>query len=276
MKILALSLSALLSTSSLGFAAGFEVLKPHRAVYDVKLENAAERSGIKGMKGRIVYEVQGNECEGISIRYRFVTTINTGRDDFTTDQQTATYESPDGKEFSFETKSFVNDQPDQKISGNASIKSDGVTVNLKGDEPRELNLGEGIFTTTHLIDILNAAAKGDQFLTHNVFDGSGDADKMLNSASVIGKAKVVEEPLEGEAPEVLDIFGERKAWPVTMSYFDQKQDNTGESVPIYEASFLLYGDGLTRQLKMKYPDYELQAALTKVEYFDAPACQLEN
>ncbi len=276
MKILATSLSVLLSTTSLGFAAGFEILKPHRAVYDVTLENAEERSGIKGMKGRIVYEVQGNECDGISIRYRFVTTITTGRDDFTTDQQTATYESPDGKEFSFETKSFVNDQADQKISGNASVRNDGVIVNLKGEEPRQLNLGEGIFTTSHLVDILNAAAKGDQFLNHNVFDGSGDADKMLSSASVIGKPKLIEAPLEGESSEILDVFSERKAWPVTMSYFEPKQDNTGEALPIYEASFLLYGDGLTRQLKMKYPDYELQAALTKVEYFDSTACQLEN
>ncbi len=276
MKILVASLSVLLSTTSLGFAAGFEVLKPHRAIYDVTLENAEERSGIKGMKGRIVYEVQGNECDGISIRYRFVTTITTGRDDFTTDQQTATYESPDGKEFSFETKSFVNDQADQKISGNASVNSDGVIVNLKGEEPRELNLGEGIFTTSHLVDILNSAAKGDQFLTHNVFDGSGDADKMLSSASVIGKAKVIETPLEGEDPGVLKAFDERKAWPVTMSYFEPKQDNTGEGLPIYEASFLLYGDGLTRQLKMKYPDYELQAALTEVEYFDSASCKLEN
>lgn len=276
MKILAASLSALLSTTSLGFAAGFEIIKPHRAVYEVTLENAEERSGIKGMKGRIVYEVQGNECDGISIRYRFVTTITTGRDDFTTDQQTATYESPDGKEFSFDTKSFVNDQADQKVSGNASVDRDGVLVTLKGEEPRELNLGEGIFTTSHLVDILNAAAKGDQFLTHNVFDGSGDADKVLKSASVIGKAKVVEKPLDGEDPEVLKAFNQRKAWPVTMSYFEPNQDNTGEALPIYEASFLLYGDGLTRQLKMKYPDYELQAALTKVEYFDNAACKLDN
>ena len=276
MKILATSLSVLLSTTSLGFAAGFEILKPHRAVYDVTLENAEERSGIKGMKGRIVYEVQGNECDGISIRYRFVTTITTGRDDFTTDQQTATYESPDGKEFSFETKSFVNDQADQKISGNASVRNDGVIVNLKGEEPRQLNLGEGIFTTSHLVDILNAAAKGDQFLNHNVFDGSGDADKMLSSASVIVKPKLIEAPLEGESSEILEVFSERKAWPVTMSYFEPKQDNTGEALPIYEASFLLYGDGLTRQLKMRYPDYELQAALTKVEYFDSTACKLEN
>ena len=276
MKILAASLAVLLSTTSAGFAAGFEILKPHRAVYDVTLENAEDRSGINGMKGRIVYEVKGNECEGISIRYRFVTTIETDRDQFTTDQQTATYESPDGKEFSFETKSFVNDQADQKISGNAELKNDEIKVALKGEAPRELNLGQGVFTTTHLVDILNNAQNGERFVTHDVFDGSGDADKILNSASVIGTAKLVETPLEGEDPKILEGLKSKEAWPVSMSYFDKQLDNTGEAVPIYEASFLLYENGITRQLMMRYPDYSLRASLTELDYYKADACKLDN
>lgn len=276
MKILTTSLVALLSTTSLGGAAGFEVLKPHRAVYDVTLENAEDRSGIKGMKGRIVYEVKGNECDGISIRYRFVTTINTDRSAFTTDQQTATYESPDGKEFSFETKSFVNDQADQKISGSAVRDNEEIKVKLKGDQPRDLNLGQGIFTSTHLVSILEDAKQGERFVTHDVFDGSGDADKLLNSASVIGVAKVVDAPLEGEDPQIVKTLKNKQAWPVSMSYFDKNQDNTGEAVPIYEASFLLYENGITRQLMMKYPDYQLRAALTQVEYYKTAPCELEN
>ncbi len=276
MKIIPLSIAALLSTTTLGISAGFEVLQPHRAIYNVSLENAEDRSGIKGMSGRIVYEVKGNECEGISIRYRFVTTIKTDRDAFTTDQQTATYESPDGKEFSFETKSFVNEQADQKISGNATLGQNGINVKLKGDTPRDLELGDGIFTTTHLVEILNNAKKGERFLTHDVFDGSGDADKVLNSASVIGAPREIEKPLDGENSDIQTQLEGKKAWPVTMSYFNKNQDNSGEALPIYEASFLLYANGLTRQLKMKYPDYVLQAALTKIEYFDNKACKLEN
>ena len=276
MKILTASLAVLLSTTTLGLAAGFEVLKPHRAVYEVSLESAEDRSGITGMSGRIVYEVKGNECEGIAIRYRFVTNIRTDRDNFTTDQQTSTYESPDGKEFSFETKSFVNDQADQKISGSAVRSDEEIEVKFKGDKPRSLKLGQGIFTTTHLVNILKHARKGERFVVHDVFDGSGDADKILNSASVIGTAKVVEESLEGENPKNLDSLKNKQAWPVSMSYFDKKPDNTGEAVPIYEASFLLYEDGITRQLMMRYPDYELRASLTELEYYAAEACKLDN
>lgn len=276
MKILSASLAIFLSSTTFGLSAGFEILKPHRAVYEVKLKQAEDRSGIKSIKGRIVYEVNGNECDGVSIRYRFVTTISTSRAAFTTDQQTATYESPDGKEFSFETKSFVNEQPDQKISGNAVLQEDGIAIKLNGKEPREFNIGKGVFTTSHLVDILDKAKNGERFFVHDVFDGSGDADKLLNSASVVGTAKQVPEVLKGESKEIASVFEGKEAWPITMSYFEKNLDNTGEALPIYETSFLLYESGVTRQLMMKYPDYELRASLTEIEFLKSKTCQINN
>ena len=35
-------------------------LAPHRAVYDLQLKDATERSGIAGMYGRMVYEFNGS------------------------------------------------------------------------------------------------------------------------------------------------------------------------------------------------------------------------
>ncbi len=264
-------------TPVLAQATGFEILKPHRAVYDVTLNEAEDRSGIKGMQGRIVYEVQGNACDGMSVRYRFVTRINTGRDFFVTDQQTATHESADGNEFTFQTKSFVNDQPDQNITGFALRQDNGLKVQLTNPKPnegdkKELILEDGLFTSAHLLEILKMARNGQAFASHTVFDGSGEADKVLNSASVIGKPKVVNEVLKGESAESVDAFQDREAWPVTMSYFNKTSDNTAEGLPIYEASFLLYEDGITRQLQMRYPDYSLNASLSEIEYYDTEAC----
>ena len=155
MKFVSIALAMVIASPAMAQAAGFEVLKPHRAVYDVKLQDAEDRSGIAGMSGRIVYEVKGNECEGISVDYRFVTRITTGQNTFVTDQQTSTHESPDGEEFSFQTKSFVNEQPDQKVIGNAKRLANGLKVHLGQKEKRELDLEEAIFTTTHLVKILD-------------------------------------------------------------------------------------------------------------------------
>ena len=276
MKIATAALGMVLLSTSTAFSAGFEVLKPHRAVYDVTLDKAEDRSGIQGMSGRIVYEMRGNECEGISIRYRFVTSINAGRDQFVTDQQTATYESPDGREFSFQTKSFVNQQPDQNVSGHAVLDEDSIKVTFKGDKPYDLKLGEGVFTSTHLVDILEEAARGTSFISHDVFDGSGNADKILNSASVIGKPKLFDETLAGEEGGQIQSLRKKRAWPITMSYFNKDTGNTGEGVPVYEASFLLYEDGITRQLMMRYPDYALRASLKELKYYESVPCKLEN
>ncbi|MEM7067739.1 MAG: DUF1849 family protein [Pseudomonadota bacterium] len=270
------SIWAILVLTPTANATGFEILAPHRAVYEVKLQKAEDRSGIEGMQGRIVYELRGNECDGIAINYRFVTRINTGREVFVTDQQSASYESPDGREFSFSTKSFVNEQADQQIKGSAVRSEGGLTVTHDGVNPRELNLERGLFTTSHLIEVMKNAIEGEAFVAHTVFDGSGEADKVLNSASVIGKAKVVKELLEGEVEDGIEELRSEEAWPITMSYFNTDSDNTAEALPIYEASFLLYRNGVSRDLIMRYPDYALKASLTDIEYYERPPCKIEN
>ena len=268
-----LALTCLPFHETITIAAGFELLVPHRAVYDVKLENAEERSGIKGMNGRIVYEVKGNECDGISIRYRFVTNVSTGSDLFVTDQQTSTYESPDGKEFSFQTKSFVNEVADEKVEGNATVTDQATLVNLTGDNARKLELAKAVFVTTNLIDVINGAKNGERFLQRDVFDGSGKADEVVRSTSVIGNLKAIDKPMPGETEKSHKLFANQKAWPITASYFKREMDNTAESLPIYEASFLLYENGVSRNLKMNYPDYSLSAALTDIEMYEKTECK---
>jgi len=276
MRVFILALATGISQTCIASAAGFEIFAPHRAVYDVKLEKAEDRSGIQNMDGRIVYEISGNECEGLSIRFRFVTRINTGRDQFVTDQRTSSFESPDGKDFSFDTKSFVNEQSDQKISGSAKRDNGKIKVQLNGQEPREITLGDGLFSSQHLVDVIQKAKQGESFVSHQVFDGSGDGDAVLRSSSVIGKARVVDEVRDGEKSQSVKPLLSRKAWPITMSYFTQKTGATAEETPVYEASFLLYADGVTRELQMRYPDYSLDASLTRLEYLEREPCTLEN
>lgn len=234
--------------------------------------DSEDRAGIEAMDGRIVYQMTGNACDGVSIQYRFVTRIRAGREVFVTDQQSASFESPDGKEFSFSTKSFVNEQPDQQIKGSASVTNEGIRVVHSGEDEKTLDLESGLFTTSHLLQVMESAEQGEAFVSHSVFDGSGDADKVLNSASVIGKQKIVSEKIEGEDGEGLEKLLNTPAWPITMSYFETGGGNTAEALPIYEASFLLYENGVTRDLTMRYPEYQLKATLKEIEFLDVESC----
>ncbi|MBL4892735.1 MAG: cell envelope integrity EipB family protein [Rhizobiaceae bacterium] len=254
-------------------ASGFGTPVPHRAVYDVTLNAAEDRSGIKGMNGRIVYEVSGNECDGISVQYRFVTNVITSKNQFLTDQQTSTYESPDGKEFSFQTKSFVNEVADANVRGNARNLEDGIKVSISSPKKRELDLAKGMFVSTHLVQVIEEAKAGRHFFQKDIFDGSGKGDEVMASTSVIGNAKSFPKPLKGEKAEAVSKFDGQTAWPVTISYFKHSTDNSGESLPMYEAAFLLYESGISRKLVMTYPDYSLRADLQELEILDKGVCK---
>ena len=83
-------------TASGATAASANILVPHRAVYDLELKDASDRSGIAGMYGRMVYEFNGSACEGYTVSFRFVTQVDTGEEVRLTDQQTTTFEDGEG------------------------------------------------------------------------------------------------------------------------------------------------------------------------------------
>jgi hypothetical protein len=260
-------------SGDLAFGAGFEILAPHRAVYDLKLKAASDRSGIETMKGRIVYEVTGNECDGLSVRYRFVTKIATNSESYQTDQQTATYESADGREFTFLTKSLVDNQLESTVKGKAVRNEAGTVVDLAQPEAKHLDLSPSVFISTHLIDVIGAAQRGESIVKRDIFDGSDGADEVVASSTFIGPPKVVDAPFAGETSEALVPLEKSEAWPVTVSYFDKSTGATAESLPTYEASFLLYPNGVSRRLVMRYPDYSLEGELTSLQMLDREPCK---
>lgn len=253
-------------------APDFSKLKPHRAVYDLRLDDATERSGIEAMKGRIVYEMTGNECDGVTVRYRFVTNITTADNSYSTDQQTATFESADGKEFTFLTKTFVDDRPESSVQGTAIRTDEGIKVSLKEPAERELELRKGIFISTHMVNLIEEARKGNNFLRKAIFDGSEGADEVVESSTVVGEPKVYDQPIAGETKDAIASVAGEQAWPVTISYFENDAGPQAETLPAYEASFLLYENGVSRKLTMRYSDYSLSGALTSLEMLAETPC----
>lgn len=265
---------ALVSVSSVdGHAAGFEMLKPHRAVYDLRLKNATERSGIQSMEGRIVYEVTGNACEGLAVRYRFVSNIATTEASYRTDQQTATFETPDGKEFTFLTRTFVDSRPEKTVRGTAVKTRKGLDVELSKPQERQIELPDAVFISSHLVSLIENAIHGERFVRHAIFDGSEDADEVVTGSSVIGHAKSYSELQPGESKEAVAALEGLKAWPVTVSYFENDPDASAERLPVYEASFLLYPNGISRKLTMSYGDYALSGQLAGLEMLDPGECE---
>ncbi|ESY83280.1 cell envelope integrity EipB family protein [Mesorhizobium australicum] len=258
----AVLLSALLPTFS---AVAAPALQAHRAVYDLTLKKADDRSGITGITGRMVYEFNGSACEGYTVKFRFVTQIATNDNTKLTDQQTTTFEDAEGKTFSFVTKSFVDQNLDKEVKGMATKDAKGLKVDIDKPEKNSLELASTQFPTQHLVELIGKAEKGENFYQTNLFDGSEDANKVMTTTVVVGK-KSEADKADPEAPALAKLATD-KYWPVDIAYFDDSAQN-GEEVPEYRISFKLHENGITRDLVMDYGDFSMTGKLVNLSLFD--------
>ncbi len=120
-------------------------LVPHRAVYDIVLKEASDRSGIESVRGRMVYEFNGSSCKGFNTQFRFVTRIDVGEGVRVTDQRSTTFEDVPAGKFRFENKSFTDDQLDKDVSGAAAETDGKVKIELTGPDKRAIELADSRF-----------------------------------------------------------------------------------------------------------------------------------
>lgn len=258
-----------LSGSSMTFAAGTATLVPHRAIYDLKLDNAQDSSGITGLTGRMVYEFNGSDCEGYTTNFRFVTRVDMEEQpQRVTDQQTTTFETANGEKFRFVNKTFVDQSLTKEVRGDASLLKDKTEISLTKPVASKEDLDLSQFPTRHMQQLIEKAIAGEVFYQTKLFDGSEDANKIMATTVVIGKSGVTEpdDEIKHMGPLAKDA-----TWPVSIAYFDEKEK--AESLPSYRINFKMYRNGVTRDLKMDYGDFSMTGKLVNLELFDAPKCK---
>ncbi|EFL90177.1 cell envelope integrity EipB family protein [Ahrensia sp. R2A130] len=267
-------ISLAISVAPVAHAAGLEGLLPHRAVYDLSLDKSSDRSGITGIKGRIVYEMTGSACEGFATRFRFFTEVSTPRKGFTNDQRTTSFESADGRSFSFVNKSYLNGQLEQDLKGQAEREGDSMQVEIALPEEQSIKLDDAVFMSEHMAQIIKAAKAGETVHQAVVFDGSGDADELMETTAIIGKERADLVEVTGETDGLGKDFAGQSAWPVTVSYFKQNDTlGTGEKTPLYAVSFYMHESGVSRRLIMQYEDYSLRGDLKQIEMLKTEPCK---
>lgn len=244
-------------------------LAPHRAVYDLQLKDATERSGIAGMYGRMVYEFNGSPCEGYTVSFRFVTQVDTGEETRLTDQQTTTYEDLKNGSFRFLTRSFTDEKLDKEVRGSAREDGKGVSVDLTSPDSRQVELAASRFPTEHMIEVIERAKKGERFFEARIFDGSDLGDKTLMTTTVVGRQEL---PEAGDPDaEKAGSFSKQAFWPVSIAYYNDTDQ--GDALPVYRMSFKLYENGVTRDITMDYGEFVLTGKLAKLEMFKPQECR---
>ena len=267
---LAVVAAALLPSASAG--AGVS-LAPHRAVYDVKLEQARTGSNVAGLTGRLVIELRGSDCEGYTVDFRLVTRFSDadGKSNVT-DLRSSTFETGNAESFRFVTQNFTNREIREETKGAARRKDDS-EIEVSLDKPRKKRFAlkpDVLFPTQHLKRIVAAALDGGRTLQVPVFDGSETGDKVYQTAAVIGGPISADKPSKDNVPDHELLHGLTR-WPVTISYYETAE-GTGEQTPVYEVSFDLYANGVSRDLLLDYGDFSIRGALTEIDALPQPSC----
>lgn len=263
--VLALTANTAMTTAKVEQPTAGE-LQPHRATYDIRLKKASDQSGVDDMSGRMVYEFNGSACDGYTTSFRFVTRIETGDQVSVTDQQVRTFEDMAARRFDFEAKSFTDDKLDKDVKGEAAARTDGLRVELKEPQKKELEMASARFPAQHMLEMIDKARKGNKFFEARVFDGTEDGDKSYLTTTVLGGSK--------RLSDAKDPLAGRTYWPVSIAYYDDKTD--GDQLPVYTQSFDLYDNGVTRDLTLDYGDVILTGKLSKLELLPPAVCKSQK
>jgi hypothetical protein len=246
-------------------------LTPHRAVYEMTLDDARSASGITGIDGRMVFEFTGSECDGYTLNMRMVTQMTDSQGQTNrTDLRSSTWEQGDGQKFRFQSAQYLNDKLNDVTMGRAMRNPPDTTVEVKLSQPNraELNLsGRVLFPTQHSMALIGAARGGEKLLQAQIYDGSEKGQKVYETTAFIGR------PVPGGSEQGLETaangLAELLSWPVSIGYFEPK---SGDLTPSYQIDFRLYANGVSRELVIDYGDFSIQGKLTSLEYLKAEAC----
>lgn len=278
-EVIAVSSMAMLASGLAGpamaFAAKEQVkLMPHRAIYEVALDDARSASGITGIDGRMVFEFSGSECDGYTLNMRMVTqmTDSQGQTNLT-DLRSSTWEQGNGQKFRFQSAQYLNDKLGDVTMGRATRNLPDTAVQVKLSQPShaELNLsGKVLFPTQHSLALMNAALGGEGVLQAQIYDGSEKGQKVYETTAFIGKpvAAGAEDKIETPAKE--KGLAELVSWPVSIGYFESKG---GDLTPSYQIDFRLYANGVSRELLIDYGDFTVHGTLTSLEYLKRGECR---
>jgi len=246
---------------------------PHRAVYEMQLDETDAAKNIAGVEGRMVFDISGSPCTGYTLENRMVTRIVDAEGvEVVSDIRSSTWEAGAGDRFRFTSTQYLNNQLTENLKGRAKREAPGgaITVTLVAPRDAELRIDEEAqFPTQFSLRILDAARAGKRVIQTNVYDGSETGDKLFATTTFIGEG--IPPGAEGNAGlPAGDRLTELKSWPVSISYFEAGA--TDDSVPSYQLSFRLYENGVSRKLRIDYGTFALTGELSSLKFHKTDFC----
>ena len=256
-------------------AAGAIVLAPHRAVYDIVLDQARAAGSVTDLTGRMVYELTGNTCDGYTQNMRFVTrTTSQEGSQKLNDLRSSSFEDGAFKTLKFSSSQYADEQLSEQTGGDASRNGDGGKIKVEVTRPAKLSLtldAATLFPIQHSIQVLEAARAGKTLFSSDLYDGSEKGEKVYATTAVIGNKAPPGH--NAKLPKVANTekLDKLASWPVSLSYFEKGKDTT-DATPAYELAFLFFENGVSRRLFIDYGEFAVRGTLKELTFLDSLPC----
>lgn len=244
-------------------------LVPHRAVYDISLKSAEERSGIDGAQGRMVIEFLGSGCEGWTINFRMINQFFlSGGKSRVLDSRSSMWESGGNDQLRYVQSQYVDSRLQEEKELKAQVKDGQAGGAITKPAPEAFTLPDGvIFPVNHQLKLVQAAMDGKTRDEALLYDGSDGANPAI-AITFIGTEKP---PAEEASGGKFAGVGGQPSWPVTISYY--KPNKQEQETPDYQINMRLYQNGISGDMTLNYSDFSLNASLADLEVFDQAECK---
>jgi EipB-like len=258
-----LTLAALAAASLAASPAVAIDLAPHRAAYAMMLKSARPGSGVVSVTGAMILETS-DACDGWTVSQRIrlrMTVAEAG--EFETDTTFSSWESKDGLNYRFSTRTLRDGDVSEEIRGHASLSGRGGAgiAHFTKPETDDLQLPPGtVFPTEHMVMLLNEAIKGGNSLTATLFDGASE-DGTFQVSGLIGPQ------LPPSAEAAASALLKRPGWRMRLAFFPIASQ---DSQPSYEVTATLRDNGVAAPLEFDYGEFSVDAKLDRIEVL--PKC----
>lgn len=246
-------------------------LQPHRIAYEISL---GKRSGsaLTSASGLMALEFTGNRCDGFVTNFRQATMLaDSDGQSRNLDFRVNLWEEGAGKRFRFTVKNDVNGQTTRDADGEAQRVRDGsVSVAMKKPRGKKGDFdGNILFPSAMMIQLVEAALKGERRYEARLFDGSEGGEKVFETIASIGPR--LEGDRNSRLEPALQVSSLEKVprWPVSMSYFD---GGPGDRVPVYTMKSVTFANGVVSDLVFEFPEFSLAAKAVRYEPLPEEAC----
>ena len=238
-------------------------LKPHRAVYSLRLAGAESGSGVIDAQGAMVFE-WAESCESWITRQkaRFDLFSPEGSS-VRTEVSFSSWEGKTSGRYGFNLRTLQDGRVVEDLRGEAALESEtaGGVVTYTRPEQRRVELPPGtLFPVAHTRLLIEEAMAGGEQAIRSVFLGQREDEPMVVNALITGR-----QPRPRDARhELLN----RPAWNFHLSFFGPEDD----LLPSFEIHETLYDNGIVGDATVVYDEFSFAYTLERLEALPAPKC----